>query len=289
MEAPRANYLHYGDALECPELAFLDGRHGVVPKALVVEEITARGANGACLAGIVRAYGPPRSRLVNLDRLLGDLRASVALRARFQKLGCRGFSYRFSRVGSLMGPVSCDWLVLRRQVDLRFALMPEEALFYPPRVWEYVRHRRRGHCFRSGLPAIAFALGAQIRDAWHIFALQSDFAFSAPSYVRDHFRGWRKVLFADILRTAMDKVRVVRLCTAADALRACHPEYRVPQAVPQSWEPIYEGTAADFGMKPVELGRSVNIQVFSGQPAVYTRRFYEYVFANGGTECFEIR
>jgi hypothetical protein len=284
MQVPLSNYLHYGDALECPELTLLDGRHGLISKTRLAEEIAAGGANGPCLAEVIRAYGPPRSRMVDLDSLRSDLAGSVALRAGFQTLGCRGFSYGFCRFRGLWGPASRVLFPLRRQITLRVALVPDRALFYPPRVRAYMRRYQRGHCFRNGYPAIAFGLGLEIRDAWYIFALQSDLAFGTPSYIRDHFRGWRKVLFASVLHAGMDKVRAVYLCTAADALRACHQEYRAPRTVPRSWEAIYEQTAADFHMQPVQLERGVNIQVFSGQPAVRTCRFYQYVF-RGGEEC----
>jgi hypothetical protein len=284
-----SNYLHYGDALECQELALLDGRRGLVSKAQLVQEIATSGANGSCLAGVVQSYGSPRSRIVDLDRLRRDLRNSVALRARFQALGCRGFSYKFCRVSALWGPVSHGLLPLRGRITLRFALIPDEKLFYPPRVRAYLRRFERSHFFHNGHPAIAFALGAEIGGAWYVFTLQSDVAFKTPSYVREHFRGWRKVLFAEILRAGVDKARAVYLCTAADALRACHREYHAPRRVPHSWEVIYEQTAADFRMKLTQLESGVNIQVFHGQPVVYTRRFYEYLFTGGGAPCFETR
>ncbi len=280
--APGSNYLHYGDALECAELAVLAGRHGLISKARLLEEIAARGANGCYLTGVVQSYGAPRSRTVDLDRLREDLCASVALRARFRALGCRGFSYRFCRFRTLRGPVSHVSLPLRRQITLRFALMPDATLFYPPRVRTYLRRFRRSHCFHGGLPAIAFGLGAEIRDAWYVFALQSDLAFGTPAYIRDHFRGWRKVLFSDILRAARPHARAVYLCTAADALRACHRDFLAPQEIPPSWEAIYEQTAAEFDMRPVQLERGVNIQLFRGQPRIYGHRFYEHIFPAGG-------
>ncbi len=270
-----SNYLHYGNALERWHLGGVAEHHGLHSKRALLEELGRSGGDTRHLAQIIRSYGPLRARTVDVDQLRADFAATVGLRARFRALDCRGFSYRIDREITLTGPHSRVALPLRGEINLRWALMSGEDLFYPPKVRQYLRRFTLSHYSRNGFPAIAFALGIQGRGAWYVLALQSDLAVGTPAYIRDHFRGWRKVLFANLLSAAAGDADTVYLCTAQDTLRACHPGYCAPAAVPPAWERIYDRTAADFHMRLVRLRGLLNIQLFSRQRAVYANRLYE--------------
>jgi len=273
---PFSNYLHHGNALECWRLLGFPDRHGLHSKRALVKELGSCGGDTGHLAQIIQSYGPRRTRTIDVDRLRADFAATARLRERFRALNCRGFSYKIDCDITLAGPHSQEALPLRREINLRLALMSSGDLFYPPRVRHYLRRFTRSHYSRDGFPAIGFALGIRARTAWYVLTLQSDLAFGTSAYVQAHFRGWRKVLFANLLSAAAaDDADTVYLCTAQDVLRACHPGYYSPVQVPRAWECIYDRTAADFHMRPVRLRRPLNIQLFSRQKAVYTTRFYE--------------
>jgi hypothetical protein len=276
MELGTANYLHYGNALECRDLLAWGELHGLRSKRELLNQIGSDGGRAAALGELIRAFGPRRCRRMDVDRFREGLADSLRMRAWFKALGCRGFSYELHRFARIWGPRTGVPLPLRRAITLRFALMPGERLFYPPKIRRYLGRARRSHCFRRGLPVIAFGLGAEVGRAWYLFVLQSDLAFRTPAYIREHFRGWRRVLFAHILGKARGRVDAVYLCTAEDALRACHRDYYAPRTLPESWQVIYGRTAADFGMPLRHLNRRVNIQVFSRQRPVWTSRFHEF-------------
>lgn len=269
-----SNYLHYGNALEHWQFCGFAGRHGLHSKRALIEELGRCGGDSGHLAQIIRGYGPLRARTVDVDQLRADFAATVSLRARFRALDCRGFSYRIDREITLTGPHSRVALPLRREINLRLALMSGGDLFYPARVRQYLRRFTLSHYSRNGFPAIAFALAIQQPGALYVLTLQSDLASGTPARIREHFRGWRKVLFANVLGTAGD-TEALYLCTAQDALRTCHPDCRAPSSVPPVWECVYDRTAAEFGMQLVHLNKALNIQLYRRQKAVYASSFYE--------------
>lgn len=257
------NYLHFANALD-GDIPGVLPEHGAYSKRDLLKRLAACEDS---LLVLVRGYGAKHSKKIDIHQFRLDLSRTLAHRRFFRSLGCRGFSYKLDDDIDFPEP-------LKESATLRVALMPDELLFYPSRVKRYLRRVNNNHYFCDGYPSIAFALGVRASDAWFVFVMQSDLALRNPSYIRDHFRGWRKVLFANILRLAAGKATTVYLCRSEDVLRACNKDFPAPREVPIAWSKIYDETASFFGMKPVRLRERVDAQVFPGQPAVTTDCFY---------------
>jgi hypothetical protein len=265
------NFLHYGSAIQQAEvlrgISKLDIDKGSLLKTL--EKLRSNSDLGV----IVRGYGPKRRRKISVADLRLDLSNSQSLQTFFRKLGCRGFSHRIERGIKLSEP-------LRRAINLRIALMADDSLFYPPLVKKYLRRMENNHYFSRGFPSIAFSLGEKRADGWYIYVLQSDVVGGRVALVRQHFRGWRKVLFAHILRDAIEKTSNVFLCSAEDVLRACRPEFPGPDQVPESWMAIYDDTARFFKMDKVQTSQPINVQIYPDLPKVQTDRFYRFAITD---------
>jgi hypothetical protein len=262
-----ANYLHHGDVLEVWQCAGLAQYSGMQAKRTLIADLRKQSRASKFLVDLISGYGAKHARKIHVDTLRKDIANSLRLREYFKRIGCRGFSFKAYDTLKLVGP-------LRPSVNLQITLMPEESLFYPPRVKRYLRRVNSNHYFYNGFPSIAFALGRRIGGVCCLMVLQSDLSFRAPSYIRDYFRGWRKVLFAVIVRAVLKDTRLIYLPRTEDVLRCCHKGFRAPQSVPESWKCIYDATAETFGMELIRLGKKVNIQVFSDQRGVYTDYFY---------------
>jgi hypothetical protein len=229
--------------------------------------LCAEGGSNPHVDGIVSCFGSPRRKRIDVAALSREVGRSMRLRRFFQAIGCRGFSYRVSQDIEFSSPV-------RREITIRIALMPDEEFFYPSRVRLRLRRVSRNHYFEAGFPSIAFALGAERGPDWFILVLQSDLASSGPAVFREHFRGWRRILFGTILRLSAGRAEAVRLCNSADVLRACDRRFTRRSSPPDSWRGIYEGTARYFGMDPVDLAEEINIQVLEeGEPVSATSFF----------------
>ena len=268
MHGLTVNYLHYGGALDGGQLLSSFPDRGLCAKKDLVQGLArGNGASGA-LEVLVRGYGAKQSKKIDVEHFHLDIARSRLLhRPFFTSLGCRGFSYKLDSEIELNEP-------LESYVTLRVALMPDELLFYPPRVKRYLRRVNGNHYFCDGYPSIAFALGMKTKEAWFIFVMQSDLALRGPSYIRDHFRGWRKVLFTSILRLAVGQTKNVYLCRVEDVVRALHSDFPVRSAAPAAWNTIYAGTADFFSMEPTRLREPIGIQVFQEQAQITTDQCY---------------
>ena len=191
------------------------------------------------------------------------------MREFFAKLGCRGFSHRVEHDTRFNEP-------LRRPITLRIALMADDSLFYPPLVKRYLRRMENNHYFSRGFPCIAFALGEKKSDGWYVYVLQSDVVGARTASVRQHFRGWRKILFTYVLREAVENTSNLFLCSAPDVLRACRPEFPRPDQALENWKVISDSTAQFFGMELVQVPTPVDIQIYPELPAVSVNRFYRF-------------
>ena len=266
-QVSRVNYLHYGDALQRLSSAELPSPHCVTK-----QELLSSIENGCCpssfLHAIVTDYAGCRSRRLELADLASDLRHSEQMQEVFRALRCRGFSYK------LFADMTGFPYRLRKRVNLRMALVADRDLFYPPNVRRYLARHSANHYFVYEAPAIAFALGMATRHAWYVFVMQSDVVRRGPACIREHFRGWRKVLFANIIEHARDAAHRVYLCREEDVLEACHGDHPRPSSPPASWRSIYRGTASDFGMLTIELTRRINIQLYSRRRPIYAEIMY---------------
>jgi hypothetical protein len=261
----RMNFLHYGSALQQAQI--LQG----VPAHYVDKGSLAKTLedSNSDLGVIVRGYGPKRRRKISIADLQLDFSKTQILQTFFRKLACRGFSHRVEHGIGLNEP-------LRRSINLRIALMADDSFFYPPVVKQYLRRMENNHYFSHGFPSIAFALGEKKSDGWYVYVLQSDVVGARSALVRQHFRGWRKVLFAHILRDAVENTSKVFLCSASDVLRACRPEFPRPDQALENWMSIYDDTARFFNMERVQASRPINIQIYPDLPAVPADRFYRF-------------
>jgi hypothetical protein len=269
------NYLHYGDSLASAHVLNSFSSNGVYEKRYLIDIATQLGQKN--LVEVIRGFGPKRSRKVSLEELKGDLLHSERARSEFQALRCRGFSYSLQDFVEFCDPI-------RNDLNMRIALMADDGLFYPSKVKRYLRRVNNNHYFSHGFPSIAFSLGMRCSDVWYVFVLQSDLAFKSPSYVRDHFRGWRKILFAHILKLAYQCGCRVLLCRSEDALRCCSSSLPVPRTVPPSWKVLYDRTAEEFGMTRVRVGKAIDIHIFRHQDPVFADEFYEAKLTPSATE-----
>jgi hypothetical protein len=262
----RNNYLHFGNSLEyLPYLAGVEDKTAL--KDDLRTHVLEHFGHNRFIDDIISTYGYSYSRRINMAELSEDIHGTLRLREQFGALECRGFSYKlYDRIGFCYP--------LKKQINLRVALLADEDLFYPPRIRRYLKAVRANHYFRNGYPSLAYALGTRQRGNWFIFAMQSDLAGRKPAYIREHLRGWRRILFGHVIRLATDSAESIFLSRAADVLRACHPDYQRPLQPPAAWKAIYEKTADFFGMRAVTLDEGVDIQIFRGQPVVPVKRFF---------------
>ena len=266
-EIVRVNFLHYGDALALLSKVKFPST-GRIAKHELLSSIENGYPPSNFLRSVIANYGGSRLCRVDLASLKSDLARTFLMRKVFGTLGCRGFSYAF--FSDMQGfPYR-----LRRQIDLRVALIASPGLFYPPRVRRYVARHRANHYFLYEAPAIAFALGMTTRRKWYVFIMQSDLYRRGPACVREHFRGWRKVLFANIVQYASETADRIYLCSEDDVLNGCHEGYFRPLTPPETWQSIYRGTAHEFGMDRTEMRRGINIQLYDRRPPVYARSMY---------------
>jgi len=268
------NYVHFGNSLSL--LSKLDGHYqDLVPKEQLLHLFS--GSKGEeFVREIIESRSLARRRRVDCDSLRRDVSSSITARRAFRSLGCRGFSYQ------LVNNPCGFWLPLRRTSRVRMALLAHENLFYPRSVRRGLKKARDAHFPDQEQSTIAFAFGL-IQDASLVLSvLQSDTVRYGDSAVRDHFRGWRKVLLVNAVGSYKEGVERVLLCRAEDVLRACHPLFDSPREVPEGWRVIYDDTARFFTMSEVRTPEPIDIQVLSGCPDVLTDRFFELRLDDGG-------
>jgi hypothetical protein len=275
-ESHSVNYLHLGDALDdWTTLRQLAPPAGPRLQALL-EEARSGSRARTDLEKLIRGY-LSLSGKKTAEHLQREFDNSVHWRERFHQLGCRGFSYLFDREMAGYNSRPGRRCKIRDEINLRYALLPARGLYYPGGVWKYLQgvHAGSNHYFKDTLPSIAFCFGKKTADAWHILLLQSDLACEGPSLIRDHFRGWRKVLAANVMAQARGRTPRVLLCRAQDAERACFPNTKVAGKLSERWLSLYDGTAREWGMRLVRLDAPVDIQLYCGQAPIWCEYFYE--------------
>ena len=210
-----------------------------------------------------KATGKPTSQIFHA------IKNSQSARHWFHKNGLRGFSFAVHQDILFSFP-------LRDTINFRFAIVADSSLFYPKKVKDYIRYGRGKNHYRDrGFRSIGFAL-SRVNDAClFVFVLQSDLVFQGKAGVREHFRGWRKVLIREVVRWAKrHSLHKLRLVSAADVIAACHPEYPVPDTIPSIWLKTYDETAKFLNMKMETQNRFMNIQTLIGAPPVSSRDFW---------------
>lgn len=263
----RINYLHYGDALPLLSQLNLEADPHRLGKANLLSGLPAHVQRSPFVNAVIRSYGDPRARLLDVRRLRDDLTNTVRAARLFSSLGCRGFSYR------LVDDMEWDGEALRPEINLRVALLAQPDLFYPTRVRRYLRRTETNHYRSDGFASIAFALGTISHGVCVVLVMQSDVAYRSPSYVREHFRGWRKVLFTGIIERCRDACSLVLVPSATD-VHACRMPCNRPLAPAASWHEVYDRTATEFGLTPMSLCETLNIQALRDLDPVMCQQFY---------------
>jgi hypothetical protein len=266
----KVNYLHSGDTLDGWML-----RHDLATAANQLHaRANPRGSSPKTASS--RRNSTLRLSLkeqvwADPDRLAQELSESVDWRRQFHQLGCRGFSYRVDAgMPKYAGSLSS-------RIDFRLALMPSHELFYPSAISRYFSSRgwHDNHYYQGGMPSIAFCFGRTIGRTWYILIMQSDLSSSAPAAVRDHFRGWRNILFANVVAQAKGNADRIRLCLTNDVVRGCLRGSRENTGSSARWSSIYDGTAQDWQMRVVRARTPINIQLYTGQRSVYAHQFHQ--------------
>lgn len=266
----RMNYLHYGDALSHLSDLARSARASRISKNDVMKIVSTGFSKNTYLAEVVRSYHGIRSRTFLASDFVSDCDSSREAQVVFRNLGCRGFSHELW--------VDAKYRSSRPGIDIQIVLLPAYQLFYPPKVHAHLRtlcRRYYSHFSRGGYPCIAFALGRRTLDGWYILSLQSDVAFRQPSALREHFRGWRKVLFHHVVELAREEGAAIHLPRGADVARACVPgDALVQERLRKRFELIYDRTARDFRMGLVRRPVPHNIQVGKNLQSTWERHFY---------------
>ena len=268
MDWSYVNYLNYGSSPNAL-LSILDFDNGVFYKDELIDKFRKTNAIDKFSLEIIRSYHGEKTKRINLQSFKQDLKKSLELKNAFSSLGCRGFS------SVLHGSIDIDCPELDNDVNLKIALMPDEKLFYPPRIRRYFRRHYYSHYRFNRYPSICFALGKLTDEACCIIIMQSDFVHRNPSFIRDHFRGWRKILMKNILEIVKGRCNSIYLPIAHDVLKCCHPEYSKSQTTPQIWFNIYDRTAVDFNFSLVCLNQPINIQLYRNLKPMLVQQIYK--------------
>jgi len=193
------------------------------------------------------------------------------------------------RVPSPLGYSSAQWLFTpsakfraryAKRANLRFALIIPDESILQPRIRADLKAHRCRHVVTASRRCVGFAIGAirvEPRGAvWYLLAMQSDLAFAKSARVRDYVRGWRTKLFSHILDFACSSGAVALAIPPADEVARAATWWigGARDKAPNSWTPIYDGTADQFGLKLASITEPLNLQIAPRGPASPCVRFY---------------
>ncbi len=263
----RLNYLHNDRNLDCLYKVSSDDLSSIkTKKELISQLFLASECTEDYLRKVLSCYSRELPELK--ENLKRDVLDSWGHRNDFRQLGYRGFSYLFDSEVRLL------WPKVRPHINLAMGLMTRENLFYPEEVRKGLLKYHTNHLRQKGNPSIGFVLGRITSQGWFIFIIQSDIMFNKSASIREHFRGWRKLLIMKVLEKAYGKTDTIYLCPAESVIETCKPKSK-PQEVPKSWLNLYNKTARDFGMKRVIITKEVDIQCFEREKSVFSKDFFE--------------
>jgi hypothetical protein len=276
------NYLHWGNALDVLSKLPPAGNSPWLNSSSL-KQLGSHCARSSEIGAILRSYLRLKRR-IGLPEFEREIQNTLEWRKRFRALRCRGFSYALEMKMRGYNSQRARKHQLSPAVNLRIALMARPQLFYPPRVQRYLgRFQWLSNHYhdRNRVPAVAFSFGRASEEAWYIFVMQSDPGSRGPTPVREHFRGWRNVLFANIVAQALGRVQTLYLARAHDVERACYPGTKDPGRIPDRWRAIYDRTAEEWGMGLVKVSKPVDIQIYRDRNQIQANEFYELSL----TEC----
>ena len=254
----KVNYLHYGNGLN--ELTKqINSLESFVSKKEAIAYLNKYNLTSKYAVDIIRGYHGEYIDEFNFKTFSNDLKLSIDFRSFFNDLNCRGFSYTVVE--------NFDFSYkLKKCIDFRFALVTDKNLYFPPRLRRYLPRPHKNHIRINKYPSIAFALGQIVGKNLYVNVIQSDLFFNGPAVIREYIKGWRKVLFAELIEFMQGKVKAIYLTTADEIFQTCHPDYKKPVVTPKIWYQIYDETAIYFKMKKRVLTNPVNIQTLNDLP-----------------------
>lgn len=262
----RLNYLHDKDNLDILNSIDFQALSKTKNKNELIKALGSDyDCSGEYLKKVLSCYQPSIAQLT--QELEFDIRSSMIHRDRFRELGYRGFSYKFHSEIRLL------WPKLKPHVNLAMGLIASSNLYYPKRVGELLKKYHPNHLRQKGDPSIGFVLGQITASGWFIYIIQSDIMFNRSSIIRDHFRGWRKLLVTKLIEQARGKAGKIFLSPAEHVIETCKVKSK-PEKLPQSWISLYDKTAEEFGMKRVLVPECVNIQCFEREKDIRSNDFY---------------
>jgi hypothetical protein len=190
----------------------------------------------------------------------------------FRSIGCRGFSFSLNQ-----SPLPYQ----RLRLDLEcFALVVDDCFYYPPKVRGALHELNTADTHLT--KTIGWVLFKEILCSnaryWVVLNIQSDWASRGPSCIRDHFRGWQRVLIYCLLVLAQDSnISGVAIPHASTVVRASKP-LRPETNASQHWLALYDGTAEALDMKVSRLPTEVDIQTIVHLPPVMSSLFFTREF-----------
>jgi hypothetical protein len=269
----KVNYFHNAKLLD-NIITTLHENHDVLPDKKLTEVLTEKDFNNKEIADL---FDNANSQLKGSNSSLPKdlIHSYYFLRPYFRDLECRGFSYQVLHSPSFINRFKSD-------IDIRLAMVANyDELYYPDKVINNLKKYSSVH-IKSKYPLIAFSLGKSFTyekcKCWLIIVLQSELAFNKSSNLREHFRGWRKVIFSYIINEAKKNgIERLYLVSSKDIMECCSPAHMKPKSVPESWIQIYDHTAVFFNLKMKKIGNELDIQLYARKKPIYKSIFYELI------------
>jgi hypothetical protein len=265
------DYLFYGDGLKTL-VNSIEQYFNISNKNDLLCKLKNQGRLSKYSADIIKGYKGDNQLSIDVKQFKYDLLKTFDLQYIFKTLNCRGFSY------SVIDDFNLN-CYLNSTTNFKLALIVNKELYYPLRLRNYFPRDPlkwdKNHLIVDGNPSIAFALGKITNRNLYICTLQSDLIHRKPSYIREYLKGWRKILFAEILNYVKDKnIKNIFLCTSKDILRTCKPVSEAQVLSLSGLFQVYDNTAESFNMNLIKLNKLFNIQILKNSPEIFTNHMY---------------
>jgi hypothetical protein len=270
---PSVDYYHFGEAgMDLSDMTKHFANRQLIGLHTARDYLLNRGLPvNRCEAALdILQFIAGTGQLISPHRLKASIENGQRWRQQFQKLGCRGFSFRVAINSRL------HYCWIRPDQKLNVALLTEQSLYYPPRVREALTRVRRPI---SHIPnSIGWILGQERRFQgqrwWFINNIQSDLMSNAASCLREIFRGWQRVLFWLLLSLARARgISRIAIPPASAVASGVDAESISDQRV-NGWRPLYDGIGTFFNLPSRRFSKPLSIQPMLNKPKAYCSTFY---------------
>jgi hypothetical protein len=266
------SYLHFGNSLAVIEALIQHfGRHGRVWTKDLLKYANSLPHAGARardeITDVLKFLAGDSRRKLSLELLAAEHCRSLRWQAVAQTLGCRGFSFRLCE-----DPVfqSC---IFSPDVNRKFALLADSDLYYPPKVRDVlegtVDDPRNRHVTNSVGWMLVMEKDHGDRRWWYVLNVQSDLMCSQHSALKEQFRGWQRMLFWILIRSARCRGVAMLAVPSVNVVTKWSGRRR-------AWRPLYDDLAKSFGMRSKRNPYATNIQplLFPTSHRKCNHRFY---------------